>query len=1085
MTMRSIRSGGSRTAILACVAGLAVAATSAQAQVRDWNGGSGSWHVASNWSPNDVPDTGGEIAQVVAVGAYTISVTSTVNVGSVQAANAMATIAVSPGIEFRLVGSSTNSSVILINSTGTNSTTLFRMLNPLLLDGTGTLRLNAFPSNLNSAYISDNGGGQTLTNGLAHSIVGVGTVYSNLVNNGVVIADVSGARLDLNGSTKTNNGTFRAQGGAELSITSATVNQIPSATITADAAQVSICNSTISGGTIAAINGGDVRTTCTNHFSSVAIEGPFFMEFGHEARLINQLAIDGTFTVNRSATNSSTLIRNLTNVDLIGTGRLVLNANAGNLDSAYISDNGGGQVFSNLGPTIRGSGRIYSNFVNTALVTADANGRGLSLYGGTKTNSGVLRAENGGTLDITVTTLNQTGAGEVRALGGNVLICSSVISGGRLVAMPGFQTRQTCTAHFGGVQIEGAFTVDPGSEMRLTSGISNQGVITVNTGAVNSGTFMRSLVSLTVSGGGAIVLNAHPANLDSAYIYDNGGGQVFTNADNTIRGTGRIYSNFNNDGIVDANITGRTLDLNGSTKVNRALMRSTNGANLGVTSCTVNQLTGPGELLAADSTMSISGSTIRGGLLRSTGLSGLIAVTSTSHLQEGVVFSGMMQLNTGNELRLATADALTNNGQITINPGAINAGTLVRALTNTTLAGSGVLVLNAFSGNLDSAYLIDNGGGQVTTNGPSHTIRGCGTVHSNFTNDGLVLADLTGRTFRLNGSTKTNNNVMRAMAGGALDITSATLNQSATGLVEAESGSAVRICNTSVTGGSVRALSGGLWEATCSMHANGVTFEGDGQVVPGNEFRMVGGITNHGRIVLNSTAANAGTLARALNSMAISGTGTLLLNANPSNLDSAYLSDNGGGQVITNGAGHEIAGLGRFHCTVVNQGILAPGDGPASVGSLQPRRNLTCTATSEVRIDVMGPGNAAANFDTISSNSPISIDGTLYARATGYTPGLGETFDIITGSSRSGTFAVIDTKGFRVDYLPNGVRLTAICEPDVNEDGNVDQDDVLYLINVIGGADNPTGIDPDFNRDGNVDQDDVSALINAVAGGGC
>lgn len=192
MTMRSIRSGGSRTAILACVAGLAVAATSARAQVRDWNGGSGSWHVASNWSPSDVPDTGAEIAQVAVPGAYTVSVTSTVNVGSVQAGNATATIAVSPGIEFRLAGSSTNSSVILINSTGANSGTLFRMLNPLLLDGTLTLRLNAFPSNLNSAYITDNGGGQTLTNGIAHSIVGVGTVYSNLVNNGVVIADVIG-----------------------------------------------------------------------------------------------------------------------------------------------------------------------------------------------------------------------------------------------------------------------------------------------------------------------------------------------------------------------------------------------------------------------------------------------------------------------------------------------------------------------------------------------------------------------------------------------------------------------------------------------------------------------------------------------------------------------------------------------------------------------------------------------------------------------------------------------------------------------------------------------------------------------------
>ncbi|GEM_PF-4203072 len=59
------------------------------------------------------------------------------------------------------------------------------------------------------------------------------------------------------------------------------------------------------------------------------------------------------------------------------------------------------------------------------------------------------------------------------------------------------------------------------------------------------------------------------------------------------------------------------------------------------------------------------------------------------------------------------------------------------------------------------------------------------------------------------------------------------------------------------------------------------------------------------------------------------------------------------------------------------------------------------------------------------------------------------------------------------------------CDPDFNQDGNVDQDDVVYLINVIGGGENPTERDPDFNQDGNVDQDDVTALINAVGGGGC
>ena len=59
------------------------------------------------------------------------------------------------------------------------------------------------------------------------------------------------------------------------------------------------------------------------------------------------------------------------------------------------------------------------------------------------------------------------------------------------------------------------------------------------------------------------------------------------------------------------------------------------------------------------------------------------------------------------------------------------------------------------------------------------------------------------------------------------------------------------------------------------------------------------------------------------------------------------------------------------------------------------------------------------------------------------------------------------------------------CDPDVNQDGNADQGDIDYLINVVAGGDNPSGTEPDFNRDGNADQGDVDSLINVVAGGAC
>jgi len=68
-------------------------------------------------------------------------------------------------------------------------------------------------------------------------------------------------------------------------------------------------------------------------------------------------------------------------------------------------------------------------------------------------------------------------------------------------------------------------------------------------------------------------------------------------------------------------------------------------------------------------------------------------------------------------------------------------------------------------------------------------------------------------------------------------------------------------------------------------------------------------------------------------------------------------------------------------------------------------------------------------------------------------------------------------------FIASHLRLP--CEPDRNRDGNVDQDDVEYVRNTVGGGDNPNGLDPDINQDGSVDQDDIAAMIHIVAGGPC
>ena len=92
--------------------------------------------------------------------------------------------------------------------------------------------------------------------------------------------------------------------------------------------------------------------------------------------------------------------------------------------------------------------------------------------------------------------------------------------------------------------------------------------------------------------------------------------------------------------------------------------------------------------------------------------------------------------------------------------------------------------------------------------------------------------------------------------------------------------------------------------------------------------------------------------------------------------------------------------------------------------------------------------------------------------------------DLVAGTNyriRVGAFSDGVTGAFNLNIVaPAGP-----CDGDLNQDGNVDQGDIDYLINVVAGGANPTGIDPDFNRDGNVDQGDIDALINVIAGGNC
>ncbi|MBI1190560.1 MAG: hypothetical protein GC200_07795 [Tepidisphaera sp.] len=144
-----------------------------------------------------------------------------------------------------------------------------------------------------------------------------------------------------------------------------------------------------------------------------------------------------------------------------------------------------------------------------------------------------------------------------------------------------------------------------------------------------------------------------------------------------------------------------------------------------------------------------------------------------------------------------------------------------------------------------------------------------------------------------------------------------------------------------------------------------------------------------------------------------------------------------------------------------------------SVGAASVLDNSFVTAPGQYYIAVSG-----YNRDALDSSGALLWNNTPFTgvrAADG--PGAANAVSSWTGSGANGTY-LLTLSGVCIQNGP-------ACDPDVNQDGVADQGDVDYLINVIAGGENPTGIDSDFNGDGVSDQGDIDAIINVVAGGPC
>lgn len=995
---------------IVAAAGCAVAA-SVNAQVVNWNTTDGVWSNPANWNPASVPNAASALVVVATPGTYTMGIDISPIVGSLTLSNLTGKAAVynNSFLYIQGAGGIVNDSTITVNPTEQGNSTGIRFdVNAPLL-GSGSLILNADTYTLETAVLA-NSNGAIITQGPGHSIHGTGRVLAAMNNAGTIAADKAGRTLELAVGAKTNSGVLKAAGGGVLAINNS-ITQTGTGLIEADAGYVNIGGYTISNGLIDAKNVGLVRTL-NSTFNSVVATGPIDIPNSYSLSIAGTgFTHDGVLTINPTEEGNGTMLQYNIPGSLAGTGSVSLNATSYNLDTAYIISLADSLITQESAHTIRGTGRIYAPMTNNGTVVADRPGRALQLLSKPKTNNNIMRATNGGYLDIDSILITQASAASITADAGTFRMFNASVSRGHISATSGGQT-QVINATLNDVTIDGTTYVPNNCTLAVTgSALANNGTITINPTAEGNGTLLRYESNALLTGIGTVALNASPSNLDTAYIST--AGTVCTqDVNHTIRGTGRISASLINNGTIAADVQDRTLELFGNPKVNNALIKAMNGAVLWI-NCPLSQ--GPSGLVRVDSaTLGIGGTTVSGGQINTTG-TGIVRVYGATF--DSVSSTAPIEIPNNNALYLT--GAFTHNGTITINPTEEGNGTYIRFDSSMSLLGSGDIVLKASGSNLDTATL-QTAATNVLTLPVTQTIRGTGSIHGAVTNNGLISADRNGRTLRLATYLKTNNATIKATGGGLLLVDASVAN--AQGQFIADAGNIVFEAVT-ISGGQVHALNAGgvsVWGTTFTD----VTSDASIQVINSQSMYVQGsGFTNNGSITINPTSEGNATALEFNNGGLLGGSGQVILNANGFNFDTAVLHSNSA-IPITIGPAQAVRGHGHMFGNFILQGKLAPGiSGGPTWHILTDSGSIIMLPTASVDIDIQ----SASQWDRLAGTDSFTLNGTLNLTFA-YTPSGVESFDLITGAAITGQFAAVNingapSRGMAVVYTPTTVRL--------------------------------------------------------------
>ena len=963
-----------------------------------WNGSGADdfWSNPDNWIGGFVPNgstaeavvgaTAPAVANTdVSLATLTVNVDGVVEVGTsrnfeITMLNNAGTVTTGNNSDFGISGTVDNSGSIDIVSTG-NQTDL-ELNSNVTLTGGGAVTLRGSNAGITDVTSFSNAT-LTIDDQTIQGEGNIGRGGTTLVNQatGLIDANVDGGTLliDADGGGLTNSGTLRASGGGTLELR--------------DAGAGDFANT---GGTIEALDDSEVLLTNNARIVGGILDtdgtGQFRVGVSQNAFLEN-LTLSGSLVAdNNSDTGISGTINNTGSIEIVSTG----NQTDLELNSTNVTLTGGGIVTlsgSNAGinddlaatqtltigdQTIQGQGNIgrnASSFVNEAegLIDANVDGGTLIIDAGSFTNSGTLRASNGGILE-----LRDAGSadfdnadGTIEALNDSeVLLTNNARILGGVLSTTGtgqFRVGVSQNAFLENLTLNGSLVADNNSDIHVAGTINNTGAIEiVSTGSPTD--LETSSAAVTLNGGGTVTLSGNNAGIADGTSF---GSDTITIADQTIQGVGNVGRNSINfvnqaDGLIDANVEDGTLVVDaGNSFTNTGTLSASGGGILELRDTDFANTAGTIEALNGSEVLLTTNTSIVDGTLSTDGTGQFRVGVSQNAFLEDLTLNGSLVADNNSDTGIS--GTINNTGSIQI-VSTLNQTDLEVAAGGATLTGGGTVTLSG--GNAGINDVIN--GTQTLTIG-DQTIQGVGNIGRNTTNfvnqaDGLINANVEDGTLVVDASGSfINSGTLRASNGGILELRDAGAGDfaNAGGTIEALNGSEVLLTNNADIVGGVLSTDGtGQFRVGVSQNAFLEDLTLNGSLVADNnsDTGISGTINNTGSIQIVSTL-NQTDLEVAAGGATLTGGGTVTLSGGNAGINDVI----NGTQTLTIGDQtiQGVGNIGRNTTNIINNGTI-----------------LANNATAQLTVDVAG-----ADFDNdgtlqVSNGATLQVVGDLTGSST-------------------------------------------------------------------------------------------------------